>query len=524
MVKLSIIIPYFKTYDLTIKLLDILLKQNTKEIEIILMDDGCYEITFDNLYKDIKNMKIVHQDNMGVALSRNKAIDMAKGKYIAFVDSDDMITEDYIETLLKAIDESDEDIINFNWKDLSTGIEHRKPHNYAPWKAIYKRETISKFRTDKKYGAEDIWYQENIEDKIKKKEYTIKYLDKLLYYYNSNREGSLIWKKTHKGDKTMKYIIMCGGRYEDWKKPKHLMEVDGEVLVERTIRLLKKHGIKDISISTNNPAFEYLGLPILKHENSYRAEGEKVTGYWCDAFYPTDEPTCYIFGDVYFSERAIEIIVETDTDDIEFFGSMPPFSRFYPKYVVEPFALKVVNTKHLKQAIAKTKKLEDEGKFWRKPIMWELWTVIKNVPLQTKPDEYIYNYVGINDYTSDIDKEADVKNLERILEKIKGGGNMIKVKVIEDFTLSRFNEINKESIKRATSKNEDGSLYVGDVFECNKDLVEYLTGNNRLGRAFVEVVEIIPEEIKVEEKPKKEVTKTKTTKKTTTSKKAIAKK
>lgn len=287
-----------------------------------------------------------------------------------------------------------------------------------------------------------------------------------------------------------KYIIMCGGKYEQWKTPKHLLKVKGEVIVERTIRLLKNNGITDISISTDNPAFEYLGLPILKHNNSYKYENHKITGYWCDAFYPTNEPTCYIFGDVYFSENAIKTIVETKTNDIEFFGSMPPFAKNYPKKWVEPFALKVENTDHLKQAIEKTKKLDDEGKFWRKPIMWELWTVIKDLPLQTKPDQYIYNYVAINDYTSDIDDNKDIIKLECFL----GGGNMIKVEVIRDFNLNMGMFSQLENIVRFNPCNkEEGRLYKNDIFECNDKIVDYLTGKNDNNLTVVKVIEVIPE-------------------------------
>lgn len=107
---------------------------------------------------------------------------------------------------------------------------------------------------------------------------------------------------------------------------------------------------------------------------------------------------------------------------------------------------------------------------------------------------------------------------------------MIKVKVIEDFTLARFDEI-KDTIVRASARNQDGHLYQNDTFECDLELAEYLTKTNKLNRAFVEVVEVIPEttagllqveEVK-EEKPKKEETK-KVTEKATTSKKSVAKK
>ena len=214
----------------------------------------------------------------------------------------------------------------------------------------------------------------------------------------------------------MKYIIMCGGQYTEWETPRQMLEVDGEEIVARTIRLLRENGIKDISISSDNPAFHRYRVPLLSHDNSYRTRGyNKIEGHWCDAFYPTNEPTCYIFGDVVFSPAAIRKIVETETDDIELFGSAPPFAANYPKDWIEPFALKVTDTDHLKRAVKRTKELDAEGRFWRKPIMWELWTVIKDVPLQTKPDEYEYNYTAINDYTCDIDYKSDIPLLEKMM-------------------------------------------------------------------------------------------------------------
>ena len=208
----------------------------------------------------------------------------------------------------------------------------------------------------------------------------------------------------------MKYIIMCGGTYQKWQKPRHLTEIHGEPLIARTIRLLRENGINNIAISSNNPVFEQFGVPVLKHENNYNAASyNNFTGYWCEAFYPTDEPTCYIFGDVVFSPEAIRTIVETDTDDIQFFASSPPFAPEYIKPWAEPFALKVANTDHLKNAISLTKLYADQGLFSRKPIMWELWQVIQAAPLN-----YIdyKSYVAINDYTCDIDypEEAELFN------------------------------------------------------------------------------------------------------------------
>lgn len=213
----------------------------------------------------------------------------------------------------------------------------------------------------------------------------------------------------------MKYIIMCGGNYKHWEKPRQLTIINGEEIVARTIRLLKENGIEDISISSNDPVFEKFGLPVLKHDNSYNVLWHKQDGEWLDCFYLIDEPVCYLFGDVVYSEKAIKKIIETETEDIELFGSIPPFSKDYIKNHIESFGLKVVNIEHFKKSLKKTKELGKENKFIRKPIIWELWTVIKNNPIQKQGEDYIYDYTCINDYTCDIDWNEDIIKFNKLL-------------------------------------------------------------------------------------------------------------
>jgi len=203
-----------------------------------------------------------------------------------------------------------------------------------------------------------------------------------------------------------KYIVMCGGKYSWWETPKQLSIVAGEPIIERTIRLLKESGVTDINISSNNPVFENFGVEVLHHTNSFSVS-DNIDGMWVDGFYPMETPVCYIFGDVVFSPEAIKKIVETDTDDIEFFASAPPFSDQYFKPWAEPFAFKVKNTKHFRDSINRVRELKDQ--FGRHPIAWELWQVIKGTPIN---DIDFTNYVAINDYTCDIDspKDADVFN------------------------------------------------------------------------------------------------------------------
>lgn len=206
----------------------------------------------------------------------------------------------------------------------------------------------------------------------------------------------------------MKYIIMCGGTYEKWETPKHLVKINGEPLVARTIRLLRECGVRDIAISSNNEIFEQFGVPVLKHNNPYHLPKDSdATSPWLDAFYPMEEPVCYLFGDVVFSPDAIKVIVSTDTGSIQFFASSPPFGSLYSKPWAEPFAYKVADTKRFFEAIEETKEYEKQGCFYRQPVSWELWQVIKHTQLGVVNYK---NYVAINDYTCDIDTPEDIEN------------------------------------------------------------------------------------------------------------------
>lgn len=200
-----------------------------------------------------------------------------------------------------------------------------------------------------------------------------------------------------------------------WDTPRQLLKINGETIVERTIRLLREAGVQNIAISSNTGMFDHLGVPVLKHANSYDAAGyNDCKGHWCDAFFFTGVPTCYLFGDVVYSPKAIRTIVDTETDGIMFFGSAPPFSPQYPKQYAEPFAFKVADQDRLKQAVADVKRLDAEARFRRKPIAWEVWNVISRGP-DGDVNTIDYNsYVHINDYTCDIDHPDEVGIFEGI--------------------------------------------------------------------------------------------------------------
>lgn len=190
MIKLSIIIPHYDTYDLTYKLLKELSIQVNNNVEIIVVDDS-NDLRLD-VFSDIaiiKHFKI----KQGISRARNYGVEISKGSYISFIDSDDMITNDYIDVLLNAIDTREEDIIVFNWVDFNNNLIYRQPRNYAVWKAIYKKDIIPRFNESVEFD-EDVYFQEE----LLKNRHTYYYIDRVLYIYNSGRVGSSMYRKFKK--------------------------------------------------------------------------------------------------------------------------------------------------------------------------------------------------------------------------------------------------------------------------------------------------------------------------------------
>lgn len=181
---LSIIIPYYNTLEYTKELMKVLEPQLNNKIEVIIVDDGCNEKELDKF-----KAKVIHlpTNSGGASKPRNIGLDNATGKYIAFIDSDDLISEDYIERITHKLNT---DIIYLSWKmqTMDVLITDKPPKwNCAVWCRVYKRELIGNVRFDETLKiAEDWKFNEQL------KPQTSRCIKKYVYYYNSGRKGSLI--------------------------------------------------------------------------------------------------------------------------------------------------------------------------------------------------------------------------------------------------------------------------------------------------------------------------------------------
>lgn len=113
--KLSIIIPAYNAEAYLPQCLDSILAQGHPGCEVIVVDDGSTDGTA-ALLERYPDVKVVHQENRGMSTARNRGLDEAQGEYILFVDSDDLLTDGALETLVAEL--SGEDIIAFNAKKL----------------------------------------------------------------------------------------------------------------------------------------------------------------------------------------------------------------------------------------------------------------------------------------------------------------------------------------------------------------------------------------------------------------------
>ena len=198
--KVSIIIPVYNASNSIEKCIDSVESQTYKNIEIIAINDGSTDDSINILRRiesKYENIKVIDKKNEGVSITRNKGIKMATGDYIMFVDNDDYIDSDYIETYIKEILIYDYDIVIGGYRrennkgkvikqQYLVDSEWSKYIVLAPWAKLYKRQFLLKNKIEfLSYGiGEDVYfnllaYSKNPKIKIIN---SIKYI----WYFNDN--------------------------------------------------------------------------------------------------------------------------------------------------------------------------------------------------------------------------------------------------------------------------------------------------------------------------------------------------
>lgn len=195
--KISVIVPIYNVEKYIKRCVDSVLNQTYKNLEVILVDDGspdqCGKIA-DNYQSNDNRIKSVHKSNGGLSDARNYGMKYATGEYVLFVDSDDWLKEEMIETLIKLLLEHKADIVqsgfyyaydNYLLYDDRCYAEDMKPvelskeelmkelvinekvKNFA-WGKLYKIDLIKDIPFEKGVLFEDVFWAHKVMDRVNK--------------------------------------------------------------------------------------------------------------------------------------------------------------------------------------------------------------------------------------------------------------------------------------------------------------------------------------------------------------------
>ena len=210
MSKVSIIVPVYNTDKFLPQCLDSILAQTFADFECLLIENGSSDNSSricDDYAARNHRLKVVHQEGKGVSFARNTALEMASGQWIVFVDSDDWIEPDLLETALRTAKEHPADIIQWNYipeggkkvrgkEMLQAGpfiisSERELPSWFAMiWSRMYSRTLIEKNRIrfdTELFFAEDGLFSVQALAAAE----TIWNTDKALYHYRNRVDSSI---------------------------------------------------------------------------------------------------------------------------------------------------------------------------------------------------------------------------------------------------------------------------------------------------------------------------------------------
>ena len=154
---LSILIPVYNVEAYLSRCLDSLLGQSLPDdVEIICVDDGSTDrsgVICDEYAQAHAHVRVVHQENKGVAGARNCAIHLARGKYIAFVDSDDYVSEDWYIQIRSALEREDCEILLFDYSLVENNIIKKERVYKYQTGPVAKEDFIFDLSTDVVLGS-----------------------------------------------------------------------------------------------------------------------------------------------------------------------------------------------------------------------------------------------------------------------------------------------------------------------------------------------------------------------------------
>lgn len=219
----SVIIPVYKTEKFLKRCLDSILAQTYRDFEAILIDDGspdrCGTICDAYAAKD-KRLRVIHQTNQGLSAARNAGLNICRGEYIAFVDSDDYVAPEFLQVTIEKLRNARADMVVFNaqycgpqsgfvgwhWggrNETSENIKKKLLLGIASfvWLKIYHRDIWKELRFPVGRTFEDLYVNVKVLSNAKK----IVSVGDCLYFYERGNASSITSSKSIKN----RYDQLC---------------------------------------------------------------------------------------------------------------------------------------------------------------------------------------------------------------------------------------------------------------------------------------------------------------------------
>ena len=215
-IKVSVIVPVYNVEKYIKKCVDSIINQTYSNMEIILVDDGATDnsgLICDEYARMDNRICVIHKKNGGLASARNAGVEVATGDYIAYIDSDDWVENDFIGLLLEACVNNGADMSVCKYADCfdEAPLSHQEANYTVTWTGkgavearimqenkyristsacnkFYKRELIEGMLFPHGKYYEDVVYTTEAMLRAKK----VAYINKALYCYRKDRKGSIM--------------------------------------------------------------------------------------------------------------------------------------------------------------------------------------------------------------------------------------------------------------------------------------------------------------------------------------------
>lgn len=250
--KLSIIVPVYNVENYIRKCIKSIINQTLKDIEIIVVNDGSTDSSIEKIVDLIEknnNIKILNKKNGGLSSARNEGLKIAKGEYVAFVDSDDWIAKDMYEKLYNLACENNADIVQCDYINAYSEDDYIKVDNKEYINKYTGEQVLHHLYDERFIKTVVVWnkiYRRNLfdnisfpEGKLHEDEFTTyKLIHKskniintsLAMYFYRQREGSIM---------TSKFNVQKLDAIEAWRERKIYFKLNGlDDLVYKTESLL----------------------------------------------------------------------------------------------------------------------------------------------------------------------------------------------------------------------------------------------------------------------------------------------